>query len=38
MFGTGLGGLLYVVGLPLCVTLAGDDGISCDGDGGLLVP
>ena len=38
MFGTRLGRLLHGVGLPLGVTLAGNYGVSCDGDGGSLDP
>ena len=34
MYGTVLGGLLYGVGLPLCVTLAGDYGSFGGGGGG----
>ena len=34
-FGTGLGGSLHGVGLPLGVMLSDDD--SCDGHGGSLV-
>ena len=37
-FGTVLGGLFHGVGLPLSVTLVGDDVRSCDGDGGSLDP
>ena len=35
-FGIGLGGSLYVVGLPLGVTFSYDE--SCDGDGRSLFP
>ena len=37
-FGAELRGFLCGVGLPLCVTLAGDDGGSCNGDGVFLNP
>ena len=37
-FGNGLSGLLRGMGLPLGVTLSGDDGGSCYGHGGSLYP
>ena len=38
LFGAGLGGLLYGIGLTLGATLAGDGGGSWNGDGGSLDP